>query len=176
MRKSNLEYEILFFVFRLVKPLQTTKTCGLWYFWWYIPIIRPMSCEYRTTVLATFARETTKTQDYIDIYRFSLFSRGKSSEEQHRYVASFTTGITSLPLKLIPTLTFLSRTQAPNVTRWQHAKRIVTCYTLRFALGSASSPLSSKCYHHHEKIDFKMQKSKLEYEKIFFVFSEVELT
>ena len=34
----------------------------------------------------------------------------------------------------------------------------------------------SKCYHHHEKIDFKMQKSKLEYENIFFVFSEVELT
>ena len=150
MRKSNLEYENLFFVFRLVKPLQTTKTCGLWYLWWYIPIIRPMSREYRTTVLATFARETTKAQDYIDTYRFS------------------TTGITSLPL--------LSRTQAPNVTRWQHAKHIVTCYTLRFALGSTSSPLSSKCYHHQEKIDIKMQKSKLEDEKILFDFSEVEPT
>ena len=78
--------------------------------------------------------------------------------------------------KLIPTLTFLSRTQAPNVARWQHAKRIVTCYTRRFALGSTSSPLSSKCYHHQEKIDIKMQKSKLEDEKILFDFSEVELT
>ena len=34
----------------------------------------------------------------------------------------------------------------------------------------------SKCYHHHEKIDFKMQKSNPEYGKIFLVFSEVELT
>ena len=32
----------------------------------------------------------------------------------------------------------------------------------------------SKCYHHHEKIDFKMQKSNLEYENWFFDFTLVK--
>ena len=97
------------------------------------------ACANRLGVFQQGGRLMFTNLYWSSIYRwiFSVFKReiewGTTQvhcKSYHRYLR-----LAHFPSKLIRTLTFLSRAHAPNATRWQCAKRIVTWYTLFFRLG-----------------------------------------